>query len=248
MKNKVLSEFHLTPAQMKTINDEGKKKLKELKKKAKETKSTDKPKKVKKEPKSREIPKKRGRPKKEPEPKKRKPIKVNLVALKKSNSAVKKKLMSEMKKSLLQEQAKKKTDRKALIAKVAKEASEDDTLQSLSDRLKNVVVKPSEAEFEPPAPKRRGRPPGSKNKPKSQLNEGLEAHIDPADIAHYERMKKAQEGFVIPPIDRSESRPRGQAEAEEATEAKSDTQRSRSTSNRRRRRRRRHIKYKCKKM
>jgi hypothetical protein len=60
---KILSEFKLTPAQMKAINDEGKKKLKELKKiKAK----PDKPKKTKKEPKSREIsiPKKRGRPKK----------------------------------------------------------------------------------------------------------------------------------------------------------------------------------------
>ena len=189
---KVLSEFHLTPAQMKAINDEGKRKLKELKKK-KETKET-------------KEPKKRGRPKKvKPEPKKRgrpkKAIKVDLTALKKSSSAVKKKLMSDMKKRLLQEEATKKTDRKALIAKVAKEASEDDTLQSLSDRLKNVVVKATEAEFEPPAPKRRGRPPGSKNKPKSQLNEGLKATIDP-DIAHYERMKKAQSS--------------GQTDAEEA--------------------------------
>ena len=233
---KVLSEFHLTPAQMKAINDEGKKKLKELKKKAKETKATDKPKKVKKEPKSREIPvpKKRGRPKKvvEPTPKKRgRPIKVDLTALKKSNSAVKKKLMSDMKKRLLREEATKKTDRKAEIAKVAKNASEDDTLQSLSDRLKNVVVKPSEAEFEAPKPsepKKRGRPLGSKNKPKTQLNEAvndlhLNAHIDPEDLAHYERIRNAQEGFVIPHIDRSESRPRasvsrsrGQAEAEEA--------------------------------
>jgi len=214
---KILSEFKLTPAQMKAINDEGKKKLKELKKK-KEKETKPKPKKTKKEPKSREtpVPKKRGRPKKVELKPKKKPIKVDLTALNKSSSAVKKKLMSEMKKRLLREEANKSADRKALIAKVAKEASEDDTLQSLSDRLKNVVVKATEAEFEPPAPKKRGRPLGSKNKPKSQLNEGLEATIDPADVAHYERMKKAQEGFVIPPIDRSESRPRAQEQAEEA--------------------------------
>ena len=182
---------------------------------------------MKKEKKETTEPKKRGRPKKvepKPEPKKRgrpkkEPIKIDLVALGKSTSAIKKKQALEnrknniIEKELIKKIANKATDKTTLaemkkqikktllINKIASETPEDTTLKSLSDRLKSLPTAKSPAKFEVPtnAPKR-GRP----------------RKIQEAKIVELSPQEKEFEKYKNDKQDLSPSPTKGKKEADEA--------------------------------